>query len=82
MTVGLITIMTLLTNIKINMKDEQLIELATELAFERVDEEFGRYLDNSDYIGDTEKAQSCFNMWYDYYYNFIYKYKIEENGTS
>ena len=73
----MITIITLLTNIKINMKDEQLKELATELAFERVDEEFGRYLDNGDYIGHTEEAQPCFNMWYNYYYDLVNKYKID-----
>jgi hypothetical protein len=63
-------------DIKVN-----LVELASELAVERVHDEFASqgesaiYVDNSDHIGYTEEAQSCFNMWYDYYYEFINKYK-------
>jgi hypothetical protein len=65
------------------MKDEQLIELATELAVERVHDEFAPqgesaiYVDNSNHIGYTEEAQSCFNMWYNYYYDLVSKYKID-----
>ena len=63
-------------DIKIN-----LVEIASELANERVHDEFASqgesaiYVDNGDHTGYTEEAQSCFNMWYDYYYDFVNKYK-------
>ncbi len=65
-------------DIKIN-----LIEVASELANDRTFEEL-----TSEYMGETEiykadsdvveytpYAQKVFDNWYDYYYNFINKYK-------
>ncbi len=62
-----------------------LVELASELAVDRVHEELtAEYLSDSDiYITDsdvveyTEYGQKVFDGWYDYYYNFINKYKID-----
>lgn len=65
-------------DIKVN-----LVELASELANDRTLEELiseymGEteiYKANSDVIEYTPYAQKVFDNWYDYYYNFINKYK-------
>lgn len=67
-------------DIKIN-----LVELASELAADRTHEELTLeymterdiYKQDSDVIEYTEYAQKVFDGWYDYYYDFISKYKID-----
>ena len=67
-------------DIKVN-----LVELASELANDRTFQDL-----TSEYMGEaeiyktdgnivqyTEYAQNVFNDWYDYYYDFISKYKID-----
>jgi len=66
-------------DIKVNI-----VELASELANERVFEEFltGEqgfdyiYKEDSDVVEYTAEAQKVFDDYYDYYYGFIDKYKI------
>ena len=60
-----------------------LVEIASELANDRVYEELTSeylgeddiYKKDSDVIEYTEYAQKVFDGWYDYYYDFINKYK-------
>ena len=67
-------------DIKVN-----LVELASELANDRVYEQLhGEYLGesdiyktNNDVVEYTEYAQKVFDSYYDYYYNYINKYKID-----
>lgn len=62
-----------------------IVELASELANDRTFEELTSeymgeveiYKANSDVVEYTEYAQRVFDNWYDYYYNFINKYKID-----
>lgn len=63
------------TEIKINI-----IELASELAERRVEEEFKKdplrfdnriYIEEENEVRYTEAAQDVFNTWYDYYYTEI-----------
>ena len=61
-----------------------LVELATELANERTFEQLtSEYMGEGDVIVEddgnikyTKYAQEIFDNWYDYYYDFINKYKI------
>jgi hypothetical protein len=65
-------------DIKVN-----LVELASELANDRTFEvltseymgETEIYKADSDVVEYTPYAQKVFDVWYDYYYNFINKYK-------
>jgi hypothetical protein len=67
-------------DIKIN-----LVEIASELANDRTFEELSSeymgevdiYKPDSDVVEYTEYAQKVFDNWYDYYYDFINKYKID-----
>ncbi len=67
-------------DIKIN-----LVEIASELANDRTFEELSSeymgevdiYKSDSDVVEYTEYAQKVFDNWYDYYYDFINKYKID-----
>ena len=67
-------------DIKVN-----LVELASELANDRTFEDLTSeymgeaeiYKTDSDIVEYTEYAQNVFNDWYDYYYDFISKYKID-----
>jgi 3-hydroxyacyl-CoA dehydrogenase len=67
-------------NIKVNI-----VELASELANDRVYEQLtAEYIDestvyktDSKIVEYTEFGQKLFDGWYDYYYNFINKYKID-----
>ena len=67
-------------DIKVNI-----VELASELANDRMFEELSReylsesdiYKQDSDVVEYTDYAQKVFNNWYDYYYNFVNIYKIE-----
>jgi hypothetical protein len=67
-------------DIKVNI-----VELASELANDRVYEQLTSeymgeaeiYKTNSKIIEYTEYGQKVFDGWYDYYYNFINKYKID-----
>ena len=67
-------------NIKINI-----VKIASELANDRTFEQLtSEYMGEGDiYVKDdgtveyTKYAQKIFDNWYDYYYNFINKYKIE-----
>jgi hypothetical protein len=66
--------------IKVNI-----VELASELANDRTFEELTSeylgegdiYKEDSDVVEYTPYAQKVFNNWYDYYYNYISKYKID-----
>ena len=61
-----------------------LVELATKLANERTFEQLtSEYMGEGDVIVEddgtikyTKYAQEIFDNWYDYYYDFINKYKI------
>lgn len=65
-------------DIKVN-----LVELASELANDRTFEELTSeymgeteiYKADSDVVEYTEYAQKVFDSWFDYYYDFINKYK-------
>jgi hypothetical protein len=67
-------------DIKVNI-----VELASELASDRVYEELTSeymgeddiYKKDSDVIEYTEYAQKVFDNWYDFYYGIIDKYKID-----
>jgi hypothetical protein len=67
-------------DIKVN-----LVELASELANDRTFEELTSeymgeteiYKTDSDIVEYTPYAQIVFDNWYDYYYDFISKYKID-----
>jgi hypothetical protein len=67
-------------DVKVNI-----VELASELANDRTFEELTSeymgeveiYKTDSNVVEYTEYAQKVFNGWYDYYYSFIDKYKID-----
>ena len=67
-------------DIKIN-----LVEIASELANDRMIEELSReylsesdiYKQDSDVVEYTDYAQKVFNNWYDYYYNLLWNLKQE-----
>jgi hypothetical protein len=69
-----------MTDVKVNI-----VELASELANDRTYEQLHSeylgeddiYKQNSDVVEYTEYAQRVFDSYYDYYYNFVNKYKID-----
>lgn len=62
-----------------------LVEIASELANDRVYEQLTSeylsesdiYKQDSDVVEYTDYAQRVFDNWYDYYYDFISRYKID-----
>lgn len=72
---------------EIHLTNEKLLELTSDLAYERAVDEIKRENSNNDIdiyatmdgsdvcFIYTEKFQDVFNRWYDYFYNKITKFK-------